>query len=397
MKIAYFDCFSGISGDMVLGALVDAGCDLARLETELRRLPLPGWKISGEKLTRRGLAATHVRVETTEHHHHRGLGTILELIAKAELAPRVTERARRIFSRLGEAEALVHNLPLEKVHFHEVGAVDAIVDIVGACIGFELLGIEEFVCSALNVGGGRVETQHGTLPVPAPATAELLRGAPIFSTGITRELVTPTGAAIASTLATQWGAMPPMTTAAIGYGAGSADLAEQPNVLRLFVGERVERDASVGSNDSVVVIEANLDDMSPQIYGYFVERALEAGALDVFATPVQMKKNRPGQLLTVLSDPSAVERLTDLIFRETTTIGVRTYTARRRTLEREHVAVDTPLGPIRIKVSRCNGHILNAAPEYEDCQRIAAERNIPLKQVLAEATFAFQKQRESSK
>ncbi len=396
MKIAYFDCFSGISGDMVLGALVDAGCDLSRLEAELRRLPLAGWKISAEKVTRRGLAATHVKVETSEHHHHRGLGTILGLIAKADLPPLAADRARRIFSRLGEAEARAHNVPVEKVHFHEVGAVDAIVDIVGACLGFELMGIEEFACSALNVGGGRVETQHGTLPVPAPATAELLRGAPTYSTGISRELVTPTGAAIASTLARQWGPMPPMTAAAIGYGAGTADLVEQPNVLRLFVGEQAAREASAGLDESVVVIEANLDDMNPQIYGYFVERALEAGALDVFATPVQMKKNRPGQLLTVLCEPAAVQRLTDLIFRETTTVGVRTYTAQRRTLEREHVAVETPFGTVRVKVSRCNGHILNAAPEYEDCRRIAAEKDVALKQVLAEATFAFQKRRESS-
>jgi uncharacterized protein (TIGR00299 family) protein len=397
MKIAYFDCFSGISGDMVLGALVDAGCELARLEAYLRRLPLTGWKISAEKVTRRGLAATNVRVETTEHHHHRGLSTILGLIDKSGLPPRVTERASKIFSRLGEAEAQVHNVSVEKVHFHEVGAVDAIVDIVGACIGFELHGIEEFACSALNLGSGRVETQHGTLPVPAPATAELLRGAPTYSTGIGRELVTPTGAAIASTLAAHWGPMPPMTAAAVGYGAGTAELAEQPNVLRLFVGERAGREAGAGWEDGVVVIEANLDDMSPQIYGYFVERALEAGALDVFTTPVQMKKNRPGQLLTVLCEPAAADRLTDLIFRETTTIGVRNYTARRRTLEREHVAVETPHGPVRIKVSRCNGHILNASPEYEDCRRIAGEKKVPLKQVLAEAAFAFQKQRESAK
>ena len=233
--IAYFDCFSGISGDMVLGALVDAGCDLARIETELRRLPVTGWKIQAEKVARGGLTATQVRVETTEHHHHRSLDAILELIGTAGLEPRVAERACRIFRRLGDAEARVHNLPVEKVHFHEVGAVDAIVDIVGACIGFELLALDEFACSALNVGGGHVQTQHGTLPVPAPATAELLRGAPTYSTGIGRELVTPTGAAIATTLASRFGPLPLMTASAIGYGAGSAQLAEQPNVLRLLI------------------------------------------------------------------------------------------------------------------------------------------------------------------
>ena len=397
MKITYFDCFSGISGDMVLGALVDAGCALASLETELRRLPVSGWKISAEKVRRGGLTATRVKVETTESHHHRSLQTIESLIDSAGLSSRIADQARKIFRRLGEAEAHVHNVPLEKVHFHEVGAVDAIVDIVGACIGFDVLGIEEFVCSALNVGAGRVETQHGALPVPAPATAELLRGAPAYSTGIIRELVTPTGAAIVSTLASWFGPMPPMTVAAIGYGAGTAELSEQPNVLRLFVGESAPRVAGERSDESVMVIEANLDDMNPQIYGYFVERALAAGALDVFATPAQMKKNRPGQLVTLLCEPSAADRLIDLIFRETTTIGVRTHLARRRTLEREIVPVETPFGLIRIKVSSLNGHILNAAPEYDDCQSAAVERGVPLKQVLAEAALQFQRQRGLSK
>jgi len=391
MKIAYFDCFSGISGDMVLGALVHAGCPLASLEAELRRLPLTGWKISAAMVRRGAVMATRVEVETTEHHHHRSLGIILQLIDQASLPPRVADRARRIFCRLGEAEARVHDVPIENVHFHEVGAVDAIVDIVGACIGFELLGVEEFSCSALNLGDGRVETQHGILPVPAPATAELLRGAPAYSSGIQRELVTPTGAAIASTLASRFGALPPMTVAAIGYGAGAAELPGQPNVLRLFVGESAAQGAGELWDDAVVVLEANLDDMNPQIYGYFVERALQAGALDVFATAVQMKKNRPGQLVTLLCEAAAVDRLTDLIFRETTTIGVRSYTARRRTLQRESIPVETALGRIRMKVSRLNGHVLNVAPEYEDCQRVAAEHGVPLKQVLAEAAFQFQK------
>ncbi len=397
MKIAYFDCFSGISGDMVLGALVDAGCELARLEADVRRLPVTGWKIHAEKVARGGLTATQVKVETNEQHPHRSLAAIVELIEKAGLPPRVADRAERIFRRLGEAEARIHNVPVEKVHFHEVGAVDAIVDIVGGCIGFELLGVDEFGCSALNVGGGRVQTEHGALPVPAPATAELLRGAPTYSTGISKELVTPTGAAIASTLAARFGPMPLMTIGAIGYGAGVAELPEQPNVLRLFIGEWAAREAPAPGEEAVAVIEANLDDMNPQIYGYFVERALAAGALDVFATPVQMKKNRPGQLLTVLCHPAAADRLMDLIFRETTTIGVRAYVARRRTLERESVPVETAFGVIRMKVSRLNGHILNAAPEYEDCQRAAAERCVPLKQVLAEAAFEFQKRHPRSK
>jgi uncharacterized protein (TIGR00299 family) protein len=394
MKIVYFDCFSGISGDMVMGALVDAGCELGSIEGELRRLPIDGWTISAEKVARGALSATHVKVESGEDHPHRSLEIILEMINQAGLSPRIADRASRIFQRLGEAESRVHNVPVERIHFHEVGAVDAIVDIVGACVGFELLGIEEFACSSLNVGSGRVKTHHGILPVPAPATAELLRGAPTYSTGIEHELVTPTGAAIMATLASEFGAQPAITVEAVGYGAGSAELSEQPNVLRVFLGERAER--NVGQGDTVMVIEANLDDMNPQIYGYFVERALESGALDVFTTPTQMKKNRPGQLLTVLCRPADTERLMDLVFRETTTIGARTYLAERRTLERESIAVETPLGTVRMKISRLKGHVLNAAPEYDDCQRIAVERGVPLKQVQAEAMFCFQKQRAAA-
>jgi uncharacterized protein (TIGR00299 family) protein len=391
MKIAYFDCFSGISGDMTLGALVDAGCSLAELETHLRRLPVPGWKISAEKVVRRGFRATQVKVESSDPQRHRSLSDILQLIERAGLPLPIAEGASRIFRRLGEAEALVHGVPIEKVHFHEVGAVDAIVDIVGAAAGFEQLGVEEFFCSALNVGGGRVDTQHGNLPVPAPATAELLRGAPTYSNGIQRELVTPTGAAIVATVATQFGPQPEMTVAAIGLGAGSAELAEQPNVLRLFVGENAARRDDATLDEDVLVLEANLDDMSPQVYGYFAERALEAGALDVFSIPVQMKKNRPGQLVTVLCKPADREKLSGLLFRETTTLGVRQSNVKRRTLQRETVTVETSLGSIRMKIARLNGHILNVAPEYEDCQKIAAARGVPLKQVLAEATFQFQK------
>ncbi|MGA7792132.1 MAG: nickel pincer cofactor biosynthesis protein LarC [Candidatus Acidiferrales bacterium] len=391
MKIAYFDCFSGISGDMTLGALVDAGCNLAEMEAHLRRLPVPGWKISSEKVVRRGFRATQVKVESSDPQRHRSLNEILQLIERAALPGTISERASNVFRRLGQAEALVHGVAIEKVHFHEVGAVDAIVDIVGAAAGFELLGVEEFFCSPLNVGGGRVDTQHGNLPVPAPATAELLRGAPTYSNGIQRELVTPTGAAIVATMAAQFGPQPAMAVAAIGLGAGSAELAEQPNVLRLFVGESAARRDDATLDEDIIVLEANLDDMSPQVYGYFAERALEAGALDVFSIPVQMKKNRPGQLVTVLCKPADREKFSDLLFRETTTLGVRQSSVNRRTLLRESIAVETSLGLIRMKIARLNGHILNVAPEYEDCQKIAAERGVPLKQVLAEATFQFQR------
>ncbi len=407
MKIAHFDCFSGISGDMVLGALVDSGADLRQIEQSLRQLNVKGWKISAEKVKRGALAATHVKVETDahdhhhDHHHHhqhaRGLTEILKIIDAAKLPPRVSERASSIFKKLGEAEAKVHRLPVDKVHFHEVGAVDAIIDIVGAAIGFELLGIDSFSCSALDVGAGRVKTQHGILPVPAPATAELLAaaGAPTFSGGIEKELVTPTGAAIATTLSTRYGSIAPMHLQSTGYGAGSADLKEQANVLRILIGEELGSQAHTGrSDESVDVIEANIDDMNPQIYGYFVDKALAAGALDIFSAAVQMKKNRPGQLITLLCDAAHTQKLIDLLFRETTTIGVRTHTAQRRTLARQSITVATPLGDVRMKVARMNGTVLNAAPEFEDCQRIAAAKGIPLKDVLAAANYYFQKTRE---
>jgi len=392
MKIAYFDCFSGASGDMLLGALVDSGLELAHLEAELRRLPLPDWSLSAEKTKKKGIAATHVRVHTHEHHPHRGLSEILRIIEAgraAGIAPRAAERASAIFRRLGEAEAKIHNVSVDSIHFHEVGAVDAVIDIVGASAGFELLGIEDFYASPLNTGSGRVEAAHGVLPVPAPATAELIRGAASYSSGIERELLTPTGAAILTTLVRRFGPLPPMNLAAIGYGAGSADLPQQANVLRMFLGESAA--TGLACDETVAVIEASVDDLNPQVYAYFAERALASGALDVSSAPQQMKKGRPGQLITVLAPPGLADSLADLFFRETTTIGVRSWEARRRVLARELVRVDTPYGPVQVKVARSNGRILNAAPEFEDCRRIALERSAPLKDVLAAAAAAFQK------
>lgn len=394
-KLAYFDCFSGVSGDMTLGALVDAGAELRAIEAEVRKLPVKGWSLAAEKVKRGALAATFVRVTTEETHHHRGLTKILDTIAGAGLARRVAERASAIFRRLGEAEARIHNTTVEQVHFHEVGALDAIVDIVGAAAGFELLGIEEFACSAVNVGGGRAQTAHGPLPVPAPASVEMLRGKPVYSSGIEKELTTPTGAAIVSTLCARFGDLPAMTATAVGYGAGSWELREQANVLRLVIGETAAAGARPGEQ-MVTVLETNLDDMNPQIYGYLAEQAFAAGALDIYSTPVQMKKGRPGVLLTVLCEPAAADRLADLLFRETTTLGVRSYEARRRVLARETVSVETRLGSVRMKLARMNGSVLNAAPEYEDCRRIAAERGVPLKQVLAEAALAFEKQQRKT-
>jgi uncharacterized protein (TIGR00299 family) protein len=389
MNLAYFDCFSGISGDMTLGALVDAGCDVARLRSELQALQVPGWELSAEKVWKNGMAATYAKVKTEEQRAHRSLTEILEILRRSDIASQVRDRASAVFQKLGEAEARVHDVPLEKIHFHEVGAVDAIVDIVGVCIGFDTLGIDKFACSPLNVGGGTTKMAHGVLPVPAPATANLLQGKPTYSNGVQRELVTPTGAAIVATLCDTFGPQPPMTVSAIGYGAGTADLEGQPNVLRIMIGESPEK-AVPGYDEEISVIEANLDDMNPQIYGYFLERALAAGALDVYTTPVQMKKNRPGTLLTVLCKPQDANALTSLIFAETTTFGVRATNAQRRILPREHVSVSTTFGDVRIKLSRVNGRILHVSPEFEDCRKLAVEKNVPLQQVINEALRRYQ-------
>ena len=411
MKLAYFDCFSGISGDMTLGALVDAGCGVEELRAGLNGLQVPGWELTAEKVWKNGMAATYVRVKTEDQSKHRSLSAILEILEKSQLAAGVRERASAIFRKLGEAEAAVHDVPVEKIHFHEVGAVDAILDIVGACIGFEALGIEKFACSPLNVGGGTAKMAHGVLPVPAPATARLLTGKPTYSNGVQKELVTPTGAAIVATLCEAFGPQPGMSVSAIGYGAGTADLEGQPNVLRIMVGEEVgagkEKEraqtevcatsgqpglaAPQGFDEEIAVVEANLDDMNPQIYGYFLEKALGAGALDVYTTPVQMKKNRPGTLLTILCKPQDTSALMELIFAETTTFGVRTYRAQRRVLPREWVNVGTEFGEVRIKVSRVNGRILHVAPEYEDCRKLAAEKDVPLQRVIASAMRSYER------
>ncbi len=390
MKLAYFDCFSGISGDMTLGALVDAGCAVEHLRAELCGLQVPGWELTAEKVWKNGMAATYVKVKTEDQSKHRSLSAILEILRKSELAPVVRERAGAIFQKLGKAEARVHDVSLEKIHFHEIGAVDAIVDIVGACIGFHALGIERFACSALNVGGGTARMAHGLLPVPAPATANLLQGKPTYSNGVEKELVTPTGAAIVTTLCDSFGPQPAMSVSAIGYGAGTADLEGQPNVVRIMVGDAVEKTVA-GFDEEIAVIEANLDDMNPQIYGYFLEKALGVGALDVYTTPVQMKKNRPGTLLTVLCEPQDTNALMSLIFAETTTFGARTYRAQRRVLPREWVNVGTEFGEVRIKVSRVNGRILHVAPEFEDCRKLAVEKNVPLQRVIAEAMRSYEK------
>jgi hypothetical protein len=396
MRQAYLDCSSGISGDMLLAALLDAGVDARRLLRELKKMRLGFYEFKLTRAVRGNLVGARVDIRIPAQQPPRKLGDIEEMMGKTELAETVKEKALKIFRRLAEAEGKLHNLPPGEVHFHEVGAVDAIIDIVGACLGLELLEVSELTCSPLNVGGGRVEAEHGSLPVPAPATAELLKEIPIYSTGIEGELVTPTGAAIVSTLAASFGPMPAMKVERIGYGAGEKDIPGQANVTRLFVGESVEvvkPQPGAAGDELVSVIEANLDDMSPQLYGYFVEQALAAGALDVTCSAVQMKKNRPGLLVTVLCAPESSDALAELLFEQTTTIGLRIYEARRKVLEREFVSVETPYGEVRVKVAKREGKVLNVAPEYEDCQRLAAEKSVPLKKVILAAQLAYAQQK----
>ncbi len=480
MRIAYLDCFSGISGDMFLGALVDAGVSAKLLEESVAALSL-GARLEISRVVRGGIAATKVDVyaqgekdlprevywemqerkhSTTHsqehahdaahegdtghshrdsnpvwgcapsrtgqspvttpasattpataiapitHTHGRGLTEIREIISNAAISATVKATAIRIFEALGAAEAEIHNTSVEQVHFHEVGAIDAMVDIVCAAVGAETLGVDEWVCSPLNVGGGTVRCAHGTLPVPAPATVKLLRDAPVYSSGPQVELVTPTGAAIVRTLAKRFGAFPAMKIENAGYGAGSREFGDYPNVLRMTIGsavtaaetgaaDRIAEAASAdrtnaGTNDDrIAVLEANLDDLSPQVLAYAMEQLLAEGALDVFSVPVQMKKNRPGALLTVLSKLEDADRLTKLMFAETTTLGVRRRDEQRRILTRRWETVDTSWGPVRIKVANLNGTVSNYAPEFEDCRKIAAEHHVPLKTVIREAVLAY--------
>jgi pyridinium-3,5-bisthiocarboxylic acid mononucleotide nickel chelatase len=383
VRIAYFDAFSGMSGDMTVGALLDAGAPADPLLAALRSLDT-GADFSVEKTRRGGVTASkfHVRFEQSGH-PHRHLKPILAMIDKAAISDRAKQNANNVFRRLGEAEASVHGVPIEKVHFHEVGAIDSIADIVGACVALDLLDVGEVHISAINVGSGTVNTEHGLLPVPAPATAALLEGMPIYARGPQVELTTPTGAALASTLSLSFGSMPAMSIGTIGYGAGDRDFKEQPNVLRVLVGES----RNVAESTVVSVLEANIDDSSPQVLGYALERLLEAGALDASFSPLQMKKNRPGALLRVIARPEHQEKLAGIIFAETSTLGLRVYTAERRVQERKFVTVETEYGSVRVKVSGQGSF----APEYDDCRELARKHDVPLLKVLTAAQQAYLK------
>jgi hypothetical protein len=416
--VLYFDCFSGISGDMALGALLDAGLPLDDLRRALGSLALGDAHVHAERVLRAGVSATkfsvhehahashghthaahdheHPAGEASQppgaeasqhhHHHHRSLGEIFHLIDHASLSAAAKERAKAMFQRLGEAEAAIHQMPVEQVHLHEVGALDSIIDIVGIAHAMEWANADRVVCSPLNVGGGMVQSAHGLFPVPAPATVKLLGTAPIYSGRVQKELVTPTGALIATTFAGEFGPIPAMAIDRVGYGAGDRDDPVTPNVLRVLIGRAID---APRAGDRVTVIECDIDDMNPQIFGVVMERLYAAGALEVFYTPVQMKKNRPGTLLTVVAAPGLRTEMTDIIFSETTTIGLRHHEVDRECLEREIVSVATPIGSVRFKIARHNGRIVNVTPEFDDCAALARERRLSVKDVQAIAIAAY--------
>jgi len=393
MKTLYFDCFAGGSGDMILGALIAAGVEPDAFKRQLALLDVKGYSIDFESVDRSGISATYARVQTAHEHAHRHLPDILKIIYDSRLSSAVKDRAAKIFSRLAEAEARVHNEPIDHIHFHEVGALDAIIDVVGAAICFELLGIERFASSALHVGSGTVEMEHGRYPVPPPAVAELLKDAPLYSTDIVGELVTPTGAAIITTVCTEYGPIPQMKLRQIGYGAGTRQYEKFPNALRILIGEDQfnASDDDASAAERLWMIETNMDDISPQILGHVMERAFELGALDCYFTSVQMKKNRPGTLLSLLCRAEQRPLLGELLFSETTTLGIRAYEVERRALERKIVAVETQYGPIDVKVAQLNGHVVKAMPEYEQCRQAARDANVPLRVVEEAARANFSK------
>ena len=410
-KIVYLDCFSGASGDMFLGALLDVGLPIDNLRTALGSLALDkgGWSIEAERVDRAGIAATKFRLHETGnvesakpsnsdsahgHHHdsshgrshsHHSLKEINRLINSSAISDEAKGRAVRLFQRLAEVEASIHQMPVEEVHLHEVGALDSIIDIVGAVHGLEWLNAEMIVASPLNVGSGTVSCAHGEFPVPAPATAQLLENAPIYSSGVQGELVTPTGALLVTEFASSYGPLPDMCVKQIGYGAGERDQKGSPNVLRLMIGDSTA-DTSM---QRVLVMECEIDDMNPELFGVLMDRLYDGGALDVFYVPVQMKKNRPGTLVTVIASPNHREVLSDIIFRESTSIGLRFSEMTRECLDRSTTTVETPVGPVRVKVAQRGGRIINVAPEFEDCVRLATDCDIPVKEVQALAHKAY--------
>ena len=390
MKIAYFDCFAGASGDMILGSLMDAGLKLEQLKGELAKLHLSHYDLQVKKVVKKGVGGSQAMVVLDEApHHHRNLADITTILRQSDLGQSIRQKCIDIFTRLAEAEAKVHQTSIDQIHFHEVGAMDAIIDITGAVAGLAILGIQKIFCSPLHLGSGTIECAHGTLPVPAPATAELVKGKPVYATGIAGELLTPTGAAILTTLAADFGPMPAMSLERIGYGAGTSD-PSIPNLLRVMIGETAE-EISDCEMEQMAVIESNIDDMNPQIYDYIIQKVLEMGAMDIFLAPVQMKKNRSGTLVTIICFPEMVETFAKFLLQETTTIGLRWRVENRIKARRTLKKVDTEYGVINFKVAQIGDEIINVAPEYEDCKRAALKAKVPLKKVIETVKFRKQK------
>jgi uncharacterized protein (TIGR00299 family) protein len=387
-QIVYFDCFPGVSGDMILGALIDAGLDLHQLEFELRKLNIPGYTLNAEKTTRKGLSGTRFLVHAEEDQTERHLKDIEEILDHSALDDDIKVSGKAIFRELANVEAKIHNSAPEKVHFHEIGGLDSIIDIIGSLLGLKLLGIETVYASRIPVGTGFVECDHGTLPLPAPASLELLKGIPIYASSMEKEIVTPTGIAILKNVAKSFGVIPEMRIQRIGYGAGSREM-KIPNLLRVWIGDSEKNQEY--EEDEVILIETNIDDMNPEYFGYTSEKLFERGALDVFMTPIFMKKNRPGTLLSVLILPDTLDEMLSTIFAETTSLGIRIHRLEREKLPREIITVDTPFGCVRVKVSRVGHEIKNISPEYEDCKEIAAKQGIPLRKVYEVAEVAMRK------
>ncbi len=385
MKSLYFDCFSGVSGDMILGALVDSGVDLETIKGELEKLNLTGYSLNAYQTKRGQISGTKVDVELTEaqndsNHHGRHLSDIKKIIGESNLSEEVKKRSLNVFQKIGVAEAEIHNISIEKVHFHEVGALDSIVDIVGSVAGIVSLNADKIYASSINTGEGMVKCDHGTMPVPAPATVKLLEGIPCYSSGVKKELATPTGVAILSEMVDEFGSLPSMKIQSSGFGAGGHEIESTPNLLRLIIGETQE-----AADQNMVMVETNIDDMNPEFYDHITSRLFDAGAVDVFSSPILMKKNRPAQKLSILVPSTDFQKIQKIVFEESTTFGLRYYPVDRAILDRKNVTVETVYGSVNVKIGSLNGEVLQVAPEYEDCKVLAQQMQVPLKQIYNEA------------
>ncbi len=392
MKIAYFDCFSGISGDMTVGALLDAGLKIETLEKELKKLGLSGYQLGVNKVAKKGISATRFKVKIEEEGVERRFKDILTIFEKSKLDEEIKEETKKIFLNIAQAESKIHQKDIDKIHFHEIGGLDSIIDITSAVIGIKTLGIEEIHSSALPMGKGFIKCAHGVIPIPAPATLELLKNIPTYSGGIESEMITPTGAAIISTLAKSFGERPLMKIERIGYGAGEKEFTI-PNLLRVSIGEKILKDKNLKDgyvSDEAVLIETNIDDMNPEFYDYIMDQLFSQGALDVFLTPIQMKKNRPAHMLSIIVYEQNLKEIMEVLFSESTTLGVRVREVKRLRLGQQNFIAETKYGKIRVKVGIFKGEIKNVAPEYEDCKKMAKQHKIPLKEIYEEAKKVIQ-------